>query len=71
MGGSVKVALSAVGGTDWLTFEGLFLPEDSLNLDLDFRSATRHRSLELFGVVLQAAQIINRGHFTLDNWHED
>lgn len=44
-GGSLKVALSAVWGRDWLTFEGLFLPEDSLNLDLDFCSATRHGSL--------------------------
>lgn len=44
-GGSVKVALSAVWGMDWLTFEGLFLSEDSLNLDLDFCSATMHGSL--------------------------
>lgn len=44
-GGSIKVVLSAGRGTDWLTFEGLFLSEGSLNLDLDFCSATMHSSL--------------------------
>lgn len=44
-GANLKVALSEVWGMDWLTFEGLFLSEDSLSLDLDFCSATRHGSL--------------------------
>lgn len=44
-GGKLKVALSEVWGMNWLTFEGLFLSKDSLNLDLDFCSATVHCSL--------------------------
>lgn len=44
-GGNSKVALSEVWGMHWLTFEDLFLSEDSLNLDLDFCLATMHGSL--------------------------
>lgn len=43
-GSNLKVALSEVRGMNWLTFEGLFLSE-SMNLDLDFCSATMHCSL--------------------------
>lgn len=44
-GGKLKVALSAVWGANWLTFEGLLLPKEPVNLDLGFCSATMHCSL--------------------------
>ena len=44
-GGKLKVALSAVWGENWLTFEGLLLPKEPVNLDLGFCSATVHCSL--------------------------
>lgn len=47
-GGKLKVALSAAWGENWLTFEGLLLPKELVNLDLGFCSATMHCSLYFF-----------------------
>lgn len=43
---------------NWLTFEGLFLSEDSLNLDLDFCSATMHSSLSFFEVCFRLYKLL-------------
>lgn len=77
-GVSLKVALSEVWRMNWLTFESLFLSEDSLSLDLDFCSVTMHCGLSLlfiyllimfFFSVFQAGQVMNPCHFLLANWH--
>lgn len=63
---------------NWLTFESLFLSEDSLSLELDFCSAAVHCGLLslciylfTFLSVLQAGQVMNPCHFFLANWNGD
>lgn len=51
-GGSLKVALSEGYGMNWLTFESLFLSEDSLSLGLDFCSVTMQCGLSLLCIYL-------------------
>ena len=46
--GQIKGCTVCSLGENWLTFEGLLLPKELVNLDLGFCSATMHCSLYFF-----------------------